>query len=85
MPIAKPSDNLANVSGRMSPNTLVQRPANMKHLDMKSRWIRMLRDRKEVDTMKVQGEQNEADFFTRIFAGQAFKEAEQQLMPKVHC
>ena len=61
------------------------RYATMKHLDMKSRWIRMLRDRKEVDTEKVQGELNEADFFTKIFAGQAFKQAEQQLMPKVHC
>ena len=56
----------------------------MKHLDMKARWIRMLRDRKEVSTVKVQGEFNEADFFTKIFAGHAFKDAEEALMPKVH-
>ena len=58
--------------------------SNMKHLDMKARWIRMLRDRKEVSTVKVQGEFNEADFFTKIFAGHAFKDAEEALLPKVH-
>ena len=58
--------------------------SSMKHLDMKAKWIRMLRDRKEVTTVKVQDEFNEADFFTKIFAGQAFKGAEEALLPKVH-
>jgi hypothetical protein len=58
--------------------------SSMKHLDMKAKWIRMLRDRKEVSTVKVQGEFNEADFFTKIFAGHAFKDAEEALLPKVH-
>ena len=39
----------------------------MKHLDMRSKWIGQVRDRRTVEFLKVDGELNESDYLTKIF------------------
>ena len=39
----------------------------MKHLDMRSKWIGQVRDRRTVEFIKVDGELNESDYLTKIF------------------
>ncbi len=38
----------------------------MKHIDIRSAWVRVLRDRKRISLCKVNGELNPADFMTKI-------------------
>jgi hypothetical protein len=38
----------------------------MKHLDLRDRWIRELKDSGQIDIIKVPGTLNKADYFTKI-------------------
>ena len=44
----------------------------MKHIDLRSDWVRMLHDRQEVDIIKVDGTENPADFFTKMLGPSEF-------------
>ena len=46
-------------------------------------WIRQLRDHSRVEFIKVLGNENPADFFTKIQGYPAFKEAEDSLMTRL--
>ena len=58
-------------------------PARLKHINLRLSWVRQLRDNSKVDFYKVLGTDNPADFFTKIQAYPAFKEAEERLMGKL--
>jgi len=52
----------------------------MKHIDLRSSWMEVLRCRKELDWVRIPGEQNEADFFTKVLTGKKFKEGQDLMM-----
>ena len=55
----------------------------MKHLDLRLAWIRQLKDSSLADFVKLDGEVNKADFFTKLLPRIKFKEQEAQLMAKL--
>ena len=55
----------------------------MKHLDLRAAWIQQLRDTSLADFVKVDGNMNEADFFTKLLPRIKFKEHEAKLMSKL--
>ena len=55
----------------------------MKHIDLRSAWVDTLRDRKQLSFCKVCGEDNEADFFTKIHTGQSVKTALNRMMKRI--
>ena len=52
----------------------------MKHIDLRSEWVQTLRDREHLEFIKVPGEENPADFFTKILTGAKFKQYEDRMM-----
>ena len=38
----------------------------LKHIDLRQSWVQTLRDREQLEYVKVPGEFNKADFFTKI-------------------
>ena len=55
----------------------------MKHIDLRKEWVRTLRDRSEIDFIKVDGEDNPADFFTKILTGPKFKQSQDRMMKEL--
>ena len=52
----------------------------MKHIDLRQGWLDMLRCRNELDWHRIPGEQNPADFFTKVLTGKKFKESLDYMM-----
>ena len=52
----------------------------MKHIDLRQGWLNTLRCRHELVWHRIPGEQNPADFFTKILTGKKFKESLDQMM-----
>ena len=57
--------------------------SRMKHLDLRSAWIKLMRDRSRVGYYKVAGLDNPADFFTKILVGHSFKQHQDRLMGRI--
>jgi len=55
----------------------------MKHIDLRQGWIKQLRDQTLCKVVKIAGEENLADSFTKLLPLSSFKETEGQLMPYV--
>ena len=55
----------------------------MKHIDLRSAWIQMLRNKKIVNIIKVPGTENGADFFTKLLSRMEFCKAESSMMAKI--
>ena len=55
----------------------------MKHIDLRQDWIKMLRNQGICKIIKVPGETNRADFFTKLLPRAPHKAAEAELMPYV--
>ena len=55
----------------------------MKHIDLRDAWILQLRNRGVVDVIKVPGESNGADFFTKLLPRAEFCKHEDRLMRKL--
>ena len=53
--------------------------SRMKHIDIREAWVQTLRD-KRITFKRIPGEQNKADFFTKIHTGPKVKEALENLM-----
>ena len=51
----------------------------MKHIDLREAWLDILRS-DTVEFLRVPGEDNEADFFTKILQGPSFVKATSRLM-----
>ena len=51
----------------------------MKHIDLRSAWIDIARNDR-VEFVRVPGEDNEADFFTKILQGPSFAKAANRMM-----
>ena len=54
----------------------------IKMIDMREEWVELLRNRTLLQTAKVPGPENEADFFTKILPEPAFRAAEEYRMMK---
>jgi hypothetical protein len=52
----------------------------MKHIDMRHAWIQQLRDQDTCNVVKVPGEENNSDFFTKLLGKQAYATHEATLM-----
>ena len=55
----------------------------IKMIDMREEWVELLRNRTLLQTAKVPGPENEADFFTKILPEPAFRAAEDRMMKKI--
>lgn len=55
----------------------------MKHIDLRAEWMNQLRDRKIVNVVKIPGEENGADFFTKLLGRIAFQQEESVLMGRI--
>ena len=55
----------------------------IKMIDMREEWVELLRNRTLLQTAKVAGPDNEADFFTKILPEPAFRAAEDRMMKKI--
>lgn len=53
----------------------------MKHIDLRQGWIKQLRDTSICHVEKVAGEENKADFFTKLLGRNNFRVIEGELMP----
>jgi hypothetical protein len=47
----------------------------MKHLDMRRRWVQLVKDRRMVEYIKIHTKLNPADIFTKIFDKVEYKKA----------
>ena len=50
---------------------------------MREEWVELLRNRTLLQTAKVPGPENEADFFTKILPEPAFRAAEDRMMKRI--
>ena len=55
----------------------------IKMIDMREEWVELLRNRTLLQTAKVPGPENEADFFTKILPEPAFRAAEDRMMKRI--
>ena len=55
----------------------------LKHIDLRQDWIKLLKNRKIVEVVKVPGEANPADCFTKILGRVAFNKSESELMGRI--
>ena len=53
--------------------------SRMKHIDLRQSWIDTLRDKK-IKFIRIPGEDNKADFFTKILSGPKTMEALEYMM-----
>mgnify|MGYP006251822303 CR=1 FL=1 len=52
----------------------------MKHIDIRSEWVQMVRDRHQFEFEKVDGTRNPADVFTKLLDRSEFEVYQQELM-----
>ena len=52
----------------------------MKYIDLREGWVRQLRDRGLTTLVKVDGQMNVADFFTKILGKTKFQQFAGQMM-----
>ena len=55
----------------------------MKHIDLRSDWVQTMRSTGRIEFVKIPGEDNLADFFTKIHTGNKVKEMLQVLMKQM--
>ena len=55
----------------------------LKHIDLRQAWIKLLKNRKVVEVVKVPGEANPSDCMTKILGRVAFNKSESELMGRV--
>ena len=55
----------------------------MKHLDMRRKWVCLVRDWRMVKFIKISTKHNKADFFSKVFGATAYKEAQDRLNPEL--
>jgi len=55
----------------------------LKHIDLRQDWIKLLKNRKIVEVVKVPGEANPADCFTKILGRVAFNKSESELVGRI--
>ena len=55
----------------------------MRHIDMRSAWLKLLKDRQLIEFGSIKGTENPADFFTKIYSRKEFKAAHAKLMGKL--
>ena len=58
-------------------------PAQPHVIDLRQDWIKLLKNRKIVEMVKVPGEANPADRFTNILGRVAFSKSESELMGRI--
>ena len=82
MQIEVPSKIILNIDAAAAIGFIdsTSKSSDIKTIDMRCEWVKMLRSRDRFATCKVPGEINEADFFTKILPGPAFKQAEDRMM-----
>jgi hypothetical protein len=52
----------------------------MKHIDLRQRWVQIMRNRSDIKFERKPGTENDADFFTKIITGPEHKQAVERLM-----
>ena len=55
----------------------------LKHIDLRQDWIKLLKNRKAVEVVKVPGEANPLDCMTKILGRVAFNKSESELMGRI--
>ena len=55
----------------------------MKHIDLRSTWVTSMRDRNILEFVKIPGDENIADFFTKIITGPKFKKFQDEMMKEM--
>jgi len=82
MPDRVPIEVDASAAIAFAENTLGV--GRMKHLDLRSEWIRQMKDNQEVVFIKVDGKTNLADFFTKVLSpGEHHEYANEMTQPLV--
>ena len=57
----------------------------MKHIDLRTAWVRILRDTQEIEIVKISGESNPADYLTKLLGAQATIDWVNQWKVSVRC
>ena len=55
----------------------------LNHIDLRQDWIKLLKNHKIVEVVKIPGEANPSDCFTKILGRVAFNKSESELMGKI--
>ena len=57
--------------------------SRMKHIDIREAWVQQIRDKKQIQILKIAGTKNPADFFTKLLTNTAFDQATAGLTGKL--
>ena len=55
----------------------------MKHIDLRADWLKQMKDREQIEFNSIDGKENPADFYTKIYDKKSFRKAQAKLMGKL--